>query len=113
MRSGEVEISTLLHRDEMIVDVRDIKSCKRRTDSLASGSCFDGFRDFFCNLKQCCVVWLREIRKMIYFDLGYDEGMSERMWMDVEKGEDIFILIDLVARDLTSDDAREDSHTLD
>ena len=78
----------------MIVTVWDLVSDKQSTHSFASGGLLDCWTEFFRCLKNSRIIRFGYVRKMIYFDLGHYECMSDSLWEYIEKGISIFILID-------------------
>ncbi len=95
-------------RDQLDMRVRDFQAFDHESDAFGSGSGFDGWNEFFCCEHPgavCVVCHLKTIGDLRFW---HEECHAWLNGIDVEKGEEVFIFPDFMARDFAVDDARED-----
>jgi hypothetical protein len=104
---ARVEIVIGVHRDEMVVEVRNVKSCYDGTDSDTSGGLFECGSELLGGVKDCGVERFGYVHKIVYLYLGDHERMSEGVWTNIQECKRPFVFIKLVTRNFASDDTRK------
>ena len=93
----------------MHVRMGHLKSDDGNANALAWNGGFDFTSNIACehiDPRQCLRIQVKEV---IDFCFGNDQGMAHSEWVNVEKGEEFIVFGDAMARNLTGNDFAEDA----
>lgn len=105
----EVHVAHGINRYQVQVRMRNLQTDDGHTYTIAGTSTLDAYGDLLREWHHVRQDVNRQIEEPIHFDFRHDERVTLSKRMDVEECQETFILPDLVAGNLTIDDACEDA----
>ncbi len=98
----------MIHRNEMKMCMRDFHTQHQRADPHASGCFFECVGDFLCGVMDRGKIGFWKFVQFVDLNFWHHECVTELYGSDIKKRKRVLVLIDLVARNLSRDDAGED-----